>query len=183
MRLSKKILTLCVTSVMALSVMTTSAATDSVVTSDQAVAKVANKAQVNRAKVVHISVELELPDGERITVDNIDLCTPDSFYNGVQALVFGDEAVKVMQAGMAALYPKVGDSVYQMWNNKVNPDDPRLPTFLMIKPPESNQHKLKGGASRSSFRGVLRSSAKVLGVEDAPVLMATCGGYNHPDVR
>ena len=141
-----------------------------------------NETKVNRAKVVGITIELELPSGEILVLDDLDFCTPGGFYNGVEALVFGDEAVKVMQAGMSALYPKVGDSVSQMWNNKVNPEDPRLPTFLMIKPPENKLSKTKGGANKS-YSGVFRSSAKVKAVGNAPVLMATCGGYNHPQGR
>ena len=39
--------------------------------------------KVNRAKVVNMTVELELPDGSTVIVDNINFCTPGGFYNGV----------------------------------------------------------------------------------------------------
>jgi len=139
--------------------------------------------KVNRAKVVNIIMELELPDGSTVMVDNIDFCTPGGFYNGVEAVVFGDEAVRVMQAGMAALYPKVGDSINQLWENKSHANDPRLPTFLMIKPPENNlnaiDNKSKGDAKEPVTFG---SSAKVFKLNDkTPIVMSSCGGYYHPD--
>ncbi|PCI62027.1 MAG: hypothetical protein COB35_04930 [Gammaproteobacteria bacterium] len=151
-------------------------------------ATVANEKQVaiqqlQRAKIVNMVVELKLPDGSHITVNNMDFCTPGGFYNGVQALVFGDEAVKVMQAGMAALYPKVGDSINRMWNTKSNPDDPRLPTYLMIREPVNSKHnkKVKGDANKQLI-GRFKSSAKILKIDDnTPIIMSTCGGYNHPD--
>jgi len=144
-------------------------------------------ASQQRAKIVNMVVELKLPDGSHITVNNMDFCTPGGFYNGVQAIVFGDEAVKVMQAGMAALYPKVGDSVNRMWNTKSNPNDPRLPTYLMIREPENSKHKnrkqnrVKGDANNKLI-GRFKSSAKILKIDDnTPIIMSTCGGYNHPD--
>lgn len=145
--------------------------------------EIQKESKINRARIVNMIVELELPDGSTVVVDNMDFCTPGGFYNGVEAVVFGDEAVRVMQAGMAALYPKVGDSINQMWQNKNNADDPRLPTYLMIRAPESANKlaKLKGEARPTVEFG---SSSKVLKIDDkTPVVMSTCGGYYHPDER
>lgn len=143
--------------------------------------KAIDKEQLARAKVVNMTVELKLPDGSLLTVDNIDFCTPGSFYNGVQAIVFGDDAVKIMQAGMAALHPHVGDSVLKTWNNKVNENDPRLPTFLMITSPEAITKKVKPKGEAEKVGVPFRSSAKLLGYGgQTPGIMATCGGYNHP---
>lgn len=136
------------------------------------------QASLNRAKIVNMIVELELPDGSTELVDNIDFCTPGGFYNGVEAVVFGDEAIKIMQAGMAALYPETGDTVNQMWTNKSNPGDLRLPTFMMIKSPESTLAKSAQGVAISDK--TFGSSAKVYKLDDkTPMLVSTCGGYRH----
>ncbi len=133
---------------------------------------------LKRAKVVNIAVELRMPDGSSLSVDNMDFCTPGGFYNGVEAIVFGDEAVRIMQAGMAALYPHVGDNVYRLWNNKANEGDPRLPTYLMIKAPGAHNNN-KGEANASNNR--FGSSAKVYSANSStPTIPSSCGGYNHP---
>lgn len=137
----------------------------------------------NRAKIVNMTVELELPDGSIMTVDNMDFCTPGGFYNGVEALVFGDDAVKIMQAGMAALYPKVGNGVDDMWQTKSDADDPRLPTYLMIRAPESKNALAMANGKQGAAKPTVSfgSSAKILKIdEQTPIVMATCGGYNHP---
>ena len=143
-------------------------------------------AKAPRAKVVKMTVELELPDGSTMVVDNMDFCTPGGFYKGVEGVVFGDEAVKIMQAGMAALYPKVGDKINQMWNNKNHPEDPRLPTFLMIKAPEKttdiyNKKFKRKGAANEDLPMAFRSTASLMKVDNlTPMVLSTCGGYNHP---
>lgn len=134
----------------------------------------ADEAQtLERAKVKAITATLAMPDGSELLVD-MKFCLPGGTYEGVQAIVFGDQAAQVMQAGMGALHPELGDSVLRTWQNKAHPDDPRLPTYLLFKGTNENDKAISSAMSRS------KEATRSLSPSSYPVVFAGCGSFIHP---
>ena len=126
-----------------------------------------------RGKVKEIVVTIEYPNGETKKVP-LDFCLPNQYQN-VELIAFGDHAVRVVEAGTAALYPHLGNTATKIWNNKVKPDDPYLPTYLLLSRPEVAK-------KQALTLNTQTSSVKVIRGANGPTMMASCGGYNHdPD--
>lgn len=139
----------------------------------------------DRGTVVSIIATIEYPDGS-IKVHNMDTCTPGGFYKGIDAIIFGDESIKIYQAGYSALHPQHGDIVLKQWNKKANKDDPWLPTYILAK--DSNtDFKSKDveafNSSASVFIPKAKKSTDASGIINeerlAPTLIASCGGHIH----
>ncbi|WDE07273.1 hypothetical protein SG34_010485 [Thalassomonas viridans] len=142
----------------------------------------------NRGTVVKITATIEYPDGTT-REHSMDTCTPGGLYNGVDAIIFGDNSIKVYQAGYAALYPEYGDVVSKLWNNKAEEGDPWLPTYLIVKDPNTgfDEQKEKVTSSSSVFmpkkkvRKTVKKELTNVNALSAPILMTVCGGYRHDD--
>ncbi len=138
----------------------------------------------NRGTVVSITATIEYPDGTT-KVHNMDTCTPGGFYNGIDAIIFGDESIKIYQAGYSALHPEYGDIVNKQWYKKANADDPWLPTYLLAKNANTGfdaKNVEKFNSSSSVFMPQAKTSGNKKTIDESlpPMLMSACGGHVHP---
>ncbi|MCG7545566.1 hypothetical protein MHM93_15395 [Pseudoalteromonas sp. MM17-2] len=65
-------------------------------------------------------------------------------------------------------------SILDSWYNKSHPDDPRKPSFLVVKVPSETQTQSK---FKKQVRSVMSSSNESM--SDMPVVEATCGTRSH----
>ncbi|WP_246128640.1 hypothetical protein [Pleionea sediminis] len=136
-----------------------------------------NSVAEDRAEVADMSANLLLPDGSYLQVEVFTECALGG--TNVGALLFSDEQVDDYAAGLTAKYgSQYGDLLRQTWATKRNPEDPRLPTYIVVFKSQSeandnNTQKALSGVSRSQEAGSTTREA-------VPTFIGNCGGSVHP---
>lgn len=137
----------------------------------------------NRAEITHLTAILKLPDQSALTVDMSLDC--GSRYERTALVVTSRQGAEILSTAWTALYgPEAGAAVMKQWETKTNPDDPRLPTFMIVTPPEGKSYiaSPKTPASLSKRKmTTLSDSAAVPVVEAArdSEILTTCGHKDH----
>ena len=128
----------------------------------------------DRATVADMRAKLALPDGSNLHVEVFNTCSDGS--TNVGALLFSQQQVDIFAAGLDALYgTEVGNNVRQQWSVKANPEDPRLPTYLVV---------LNSGTSSSvSSKTTTTTSYKEYPTYTPPITFGNCGGSVHEPVE
>ncbi|MEC8325892.1 MAG: hypothetical protein VX100_07330 [Pseudomonadota bacterium] len=139
----------------------------------------------DRAIVQHMNANLLLPDNSILNVDMSFDCGSDYHQTGL--IVSSRSGAELLAAAYTQLWgTSYGQSVIDAWENKARPNDPRKPTFLLVKTADnvsynwsdnSNKVVKDDSLSRYEERTVRTISFK----EDTspPVLFQTCGTRNH----
>ncbi|NTS78399.1 hypothetical protein HR060_16240 [Catenovulum sp. SM1970] len=114
------------------------------------------KADKERAVLARLQAELVLPEDTILKVDmDFDV---NSGYNGNAVIVMDDLGAELIADAFTFKYgEQAGKAVLEKWQNRDQPEDPRLPTFLFVQKPE------KAG--------------------DMPVIFAGCGTRDHTPPR
>ncbi|WP_144394813.1 hypothetical protein [Pleionea sediminis] len=128
----------------------------------------------DRAKVADMSASLLLPDGSYLQVDVFTECTDGG--SNVGSLLFDDQHVELFAKGLDAEYgERYGNMLRSAWANKKNPDDPRLPTYIVVfKSGTDTNEKMVSKSLHSIEEAETQSSA--------PSFIGNCGGYVHKPV-
>lgn len=146
----------------------------------------------NRAKVEHMTVDLRLPDGGSLTVDMDFQC--GGYYDKTALIVTNRQGAEILATAYESLYgPDAGKAIMDTWNKKVNKNDPRLPTFLIVRPPKGKSFRAKNVKSPTdtsldkstsskprfdvSTETTQLKSLQNLGIDD---VSGTCGAVDHP---
>jgi hypothetical protein len=136
----------------------------------------------NRAKVEHMTVNLKLPDNSNLTVDmNFDC---GSYYNKTAMIVTSRQGAEILATAYEALYgPAAGKAVMDKWNKKAKAEDPRLPTFIVVKPPEGKSYLLNTANKKSApllMKSDNQEQPKAQSFNAAEI-SPSCGGVDHPN--
>jgi hypothetical protein len=136
----------------------------------------------NRAKVEHMTVNLRLPDNSNLTVDmNFDC---GSYYDKTAMIVTSRQGAEILATAYEALYgTAAGKAVMDKWNKKTKAEDPRLPTFIVVKPPEGKSYLLSSANQKIApfnMKTDLQEKTKAQSFNAAEI-SPSCGGVDHPD--
>lgn len=139
----------------------------------------------NRAEIQHLTANLKLPDQSSLTVDMSFDC--GSMYNRTAMIVTSRQGAELLAVAYEALYgPAAGAAVMAKWNNKDKPQDPRLPTFIIVTPPEGKVYRTESvkGGTKNNATTEAASTMKIRQVEfSAEEIRSSCGSSNHPSYQ
>lgn len=96
--------------------------------------------QEERATITRMKADLLLPDNKIMKIDmNFDA---HSGYHENAVIVMDDDGAQLIADAFTHRYGKeAGDEIMEKWQNRDNANDPRKPTFLFVKKPESESEK------------------------------------------
>jgi hypothetical protein len=133
----------------------------------------ANSGKPTRATVEGASLKVV---GENIdTIVDMDFCA--GTYQGVAAIIWDDYMYNVLSRHICAESAKDCVALDRMWNQKVNPDDQRLPTMLLVYNPDKATKSMKQSAHRYMVENLgytnkrlvdSASSAKIIASDEKP---------------
>jgi hypothetical protein len=140
----------------------------------------------NRAEIQHLTANLKLPDQSSLTVDMSFDC--GSMYDKTAMIVTSRQGAEILAVAYEALYgPAAGAAVMAKWNNKDKPQDPRLPTFIIVTPPEGKVYRAEPVKSAvKSVKGTAETATtmKLQQTEfSASEIRSSCGSSDHPSYQ
>ncbi|MET1254203.1 hypothetical protein [Aliikangiella maris] len=136
----------------------------------------------NRARIFALKATLLLPEYEFLDVDMSFDC--GSKYESTAMIITSFAGAQLLAASYTHLYGKeAGEMVMQTWQNKVNKDDPRLPTFIFVSPAtgthfdwrQSVKVTTNKNLSQTGFSLTTRNNS----ADGMPNLYAGCGSRTH----
>lgn len=140
----------------------------------------------NRAKIEHMTVNLKLPDNSNLTVDMSFDC--GSYYDKTAMIVTSRQGAEILATAYEALYgPAAGKAVMDKWNNKAKSTDPRLPTFILVRPPVGKSYLVKANDVKAKLSDLKVDSLNENKIElkapafDLTEVSGTCGAIEHPN--
>lgn len=129
----------------------------------------------DRAKVADMRSKLLLPDGTYLHVEVFTDCS-----NGQQkigALLFSDEQVDLFATALDVRYGAFyGDRLRQTWTTKKKPEDPRLPTYIVVYNSSSGNALKSTTITKDGTEETTDSSPPV------PTFEGNCGGSVHDPI-
>lgn len=132
----------------------------------------------NRARISSLHGTLLLPDYSNLDFDMSFDC--GSRWEDTAMIITSEAGAQLLAASYTHLWgEEAGKLVMQTWNNKVNEDDPRLPTFMVVTPPESGLNFTQSMSDKKSSRRSKRSLNNVIPPAYMPMLTGTCGTRSH----
>ncbi|MET1254845.1 hypothetical protein [Aliikangiella maris] len=136
----------------------------------------------NRARISSMQATLLLPDYSTLNVNMSFDC--GSRYENTGMIVSSLAGAQLLAAAYTHLWgDEAGEMVMQLWQNKADKDDPRLPTFLIISPESGAQFDWKQTISATSSLNKLRSNNMVTQSSSSgqtmPTPTAGCGRKDH----
>ncbi|MCC9662875.1 MULTISPECIES: hypothetical protein [Pseudoalteromonas] len=136
----------------------------------------------DRARVSSMQAQLLLPDSSSLSVDmNFDC---GSAFESTGMIITNERGAQLLAAAYTHMYgQEAGEFVMQQWYTKKHPDDPRKPTFLIVKP-NQNINWEKPATAKTSLLQARTLDAQSVSSDDAtPDYQATvesfCGTRNH----
>lgn len=140
----------------------------------------------NRAKIEHMTVNIKLPDNSNLTVDmNFDC---GSYYDKTAMIITSRQGAEILATAYEALYgPAAGKAIMAKWNNKSKSTDPRLPTFILVRPPVGKSYLLKNHNQKTERTDLKVNSLNESNIEinapafDLTEVSGTCGAIEHPN--
>ncbi|WP_283709803.1 hypothetical protein [Pseudoalteromonas prydzensis] len=136
----------------------------------------------DRARVSSMQAQLLLPDSSSLSVDmNFDC---GSAFESTGMIITSERGAQLLAAAYTHLYgQEAGEFVMTQWNTKKHVDDPRKPTFLIVKPPQNINWQAPKLASNSlvQARSLQVQSAETSDAtpEYQAMLESFCGTRNH----
>ncbi len=122
----------------------------------------------DRARVIGLHADLLLPQGGILKVEMNTDC--GSTYENLGALAMSEQGAKIIAAGLGVLYgEKMKQNTLRLWSRKAKPEDPRKPTFLVVRGVKQTQQ-----AEHNQYESHHEDE---LGV----VVSGLCGGSSHPN--
>ena len=133
----------------------------------------------NRARISHLSGTLLLPDYSHLNIDMSFDC--GSKWNNTAMIITSEAGAKLLAASYTHLWGQsAGELVMKRWQNKVDADDPRLPTFLVVTPASGADFNWKKSVSLGRYSQYSASTHSSSNVQaKMPTLFATCGTRSH----
>ncbi len=153
----------------------------------------ANAKDIPRTQVKGVDLHLEA-DGVTEVV-NMNYCAGN--YKGVAAIIWDDYMYNILKRSVCSESAKDCMQLEEIWNTKANPEDPRLPAFLLVYNPE----KASPALINKAFRGQVSSmqettkgkklvkteqlidhekgeyaSSRVMQTKTGLIIASTCGG-------
>jgi len=139
----------------------------------------------NRAKIEHMTVNLKLPDNSNLTVDMSFDC--GSYYDKTAMIVTSRQGAEILATAYEALYgPAAGKAIMDKWNKKAKSTDPRLPTFILVRPPIGKSYLVKTLDKKNGQLELNANSISEAKIEakaqavDLTEVSGTCGAIEHP---
>lgn len=134
-----------------------------------------------RARVASMYTQLLLPDSSTLNVDMSFDC--GAAFESTGLIVTSDAGAKLLAAAYTHLYgAEAGKYVLDKWYTKANPEDPRLPSFLIVKSQESQESQArvsKKGLSLSSSYSVSGQNALIKQQDYKTAVESHCGTRDH----
>ena len=133
----------------------------------------------NRARLSDMHGTILLPDYSYVDFDMSFDC--GSKWENTGMIITSKAGAQLLAASYTHMWGiKAGEMVMKTWQNKVDSEDPRLPTFLVVTPPEGANFdwktsiKVRSRAKR--FKGKSSTSMMLM-----PMIKGTCGTRSHDD--
>ena len=139
----------------------------------------------NRARLSDLHGTILLPDYSYLEFDMSLDC--GSKWENTGMIITSKAGAQLLAASYTHMWGvKAGEMVMQQWKNKVSLDDPRLPTFLVVTPPEGASFdwktSIKVASKDRKFRNKSSSSTANISMKMAmPMIIGTCGTRSHSD--
>jgi len=132
-----------------------------------------------RARLHDLNGYLLLPDSSYLSIDMSFDC--GSQWANTALIVTSEAGAELLAASYTHLWgAAAGKMVMHTWNNKANPDDPRLPTFLIVTPPAGTNFKWQKSVAIGSKSKFSQSTINNDDIEShMPVVTASCGTRVH----
>jgi hypothetical protein len=139
----------------------------------------------NRAEIQHLTANLKLPDQSSLTVDMSFDC--GSMYDRTAMIVTSRQGAELLAVAYESLYgPAAGAAVMAKWNKKDKPQDPRLPTFIIVTPPEGKVYRTDNTKTNTK-NATTTESAPVMKMRQAEFsadeIRSSCGSSDHPSYQ
>ena len=134
----------------------------------------------NRARISDLHGALMLPDYSILDFNMSFDC--GSKYETTAMIITSKAGAQLLAASYTHMWGEAaGDMVMYNWNNKADPTDPRLPTFLVVTPPSGANFDWKKSVRISTYKSstLNTSTTETTESDDIPVLLATCGTRSH----
>ncbi|MET1253965.1 hypothetical protein [Aliikangiella maris] len=138
----------------------------------------------NRARIFSLKATLLLPDYNFLDVDMSFDC--GGHYENTAMIVSSLAGAQLLAAAYTHLWgEEAGEMVMKTWQNKVNIDDPRLPTFLIVTPMGGSNFDWKGSVNITNNIENLQKkstlSTKYTSTNNVmPTMFGGCGTRGHP---
>ena len=139
----------------------------------------------NLAEIQHLTANLKLPDQSSLTVDMSFDC--GSMYDRTAMIVTSRQGAELLAVAYDALYgPAAGAAVMAKWNSKDKPEDPRLPTFIIVTPPEGKVYR-NDTAKTNTKNTTTAESVPVMKMRQAEFsadeIRSSCGSSDNPSYQ
>ncbi len=141
----------------------------------------------DRAIIQYMSADILLPDNSLLNVDMSFDCGSD--FSETAMIITSDAGAHLLATAFTSLYgPSAGKQILTSWNNKVDKNDPRKPTFLIVTPPENaTENWYESGIAKSTNKTLnyltnsltTATSDKIDKSSTVPVVRAYCGSRDH----
>lgn len=146
----------------------------------------------NRARLSNLHGSLLLPDYSFLDFDMSFDC--GSKWETTAMIITSKAGAQLLAASYTHMWgEKAGELVMYNWNNKTHPEDPRLPTFLVVTPPSDSNFDwrksikissslLTSSLTKSTSDTTLNSTPKTeTPSSPMPTLSGTCGTRSHSE--
>lgn len=136
--------------------------------------------EIPRAKVTNATFTI---NGAGIDIQHsLDFCTGN--YSGAQGVLWGPKGFEMARSYACSSGLNDCQQAYDAWMTKAMPDDPRLPTMLVIfdKSDITLKRQKKDGVNSALGVGNYEGN-KIYEFSNGLILLATCGGTVHPPIN